>query len=139
MNCHGRPSINQRWLLWLSLEEIRLVRTRAADWLQWEEMEGTHRKSGSLCRATTMLTLRWLRLTRSISGVSGKSVPAPKSSLYWIFSHGEGVKVVSCCQLHYQQSFDFCLQTTVINHAHREQNGQHEIKRDRLKQREHRV
>lgn len=34
---------------------------------------------------STVLTLRWLRLTLSISGVSDKAVPAPKSSLYWIF------------------------------------------------------
>lgn len=61
---------------------------------RWREVvcRGTRRRAGSLCRAGTMLTLRWLRLTRSISGGSGKSVPAPKSSLYWIFSHGGGVK-----------------------------------------------
>lgn len=61
---------------------------------RWREDGGGQ---GSLCRASTMLTLRWLRFTRSISGGSGKSVPAPKSSLYWIFSHGgvgAGVKKV---------------------------------------------
>lgn len=31
---------------------------------------------------STVLTFRWLRLTLSISGVSGKAVPPPTSSLY---------------------------------------------------------
>lgn len=54
---------------------------------RWREdvWRGTRWRAGSLYWAGTMLTLRWLRFTRSISGGSGKSVPAPKSSLYWIF------------------------------------------------------
>lgn len=31
---------------------------------------------------STVLMLRWLRFTLSISGVSGTAVPTPKSSLY---------------------------------------------------------
>lgn len=34
----------------------------------------------------TVLMWRWLRLTLSMSGVSGRDVPVPKSSLYWIFT-----------------------------------------------------
>lgn len=39
-------------------------------------------KEGRVTLWSTVLMFRWLRLTRSISGVSGKAVPPPKSSLY---------------------------------------------------------
>lgn len=70
------------------------------------EMEGGRvARAGSFCRASTMLTLRWLRFTLSTSGGSGKAVPAPKSSLYWIFLHGGGVKAVSSRQPESQHCF----------------------------------
>lgn len=43
-------------------------------------------KEGRVTLLCTVLMLRWLRLTRSISGVSGRAVPPPKSSLYWILT-----------------------------------------------------
>ena len=39
-------------------------------------------KDGRVTLWSTVLMLRWFCLTLSISGVSGKAVPPPKSSLY---------------------------------------------------------
>lgn len=92
---------------------------RERDWWRGDVWRGTRWRAGSLCRASTMLTLRWLRFTRSISGVSGKSVPAPKSSLYWIFPHGGGgVKRVSCRQPDYQHSLTNTL--ALLSFVHRQ-------------------
>lgn len=40
---------------------------------------------GGQVTLSTVLMWRWLRLALSMSGVSGRAVPVPKSSLYWIF------------------------------------------------------
>lgn len=39
-------------------------------------------KEGRVTLWSTVLIFCWLRLTLSISGVSGKAVPDPRSSLY---------------------------------------------------------
>lgn len=106
----GRVSINKCWVLWLSFEGITCQekgRRLGTEGQRWREdvWRGTRWRAGSLCRASTMLTLRWLRFTLSTSGGSGKAVPAPKSSLYWIFLHGGGVKAVSSRQPESQHCF----------------------------------
>lgn len=136
----GRVSINKCWVLWLSFEGITCQekgRRLATEGERWREdvWRGTRWRVGSLCRASTMLTLRWLRFTLSTSGGSGKAVPAPKSSLYWIFLHGGGVKAVSRRQPESQCCFTKTLAlwflyidktwTAFLHIAHWQQNGPH--------------